>query len=440
MVRKLIQAPDLRKEKSQINKLPVDNKELVAALKLIIQQAQDTDEEKKKLIAELLALQKDIAKLTNAIKDINTAETTNTMSLSEQQKQLTDRLSQLTSTVEQDKSRVDMVQEKVNISVFETDLEPINKLLAQVKDDIKWLTGEIDRLNDMMEKRPQTTYMVNEGMTQAQKDKLDGIETGAEVNNISDVNAADLTDGGESALHSHAGGSGDMTKAVYDSNEDGVIEKEQLDTELETSVGAQGKVDIHAADTSTHGVTTVDGVTERDAAITTHAGEADPHTVYPLDSEVLKKDGSVALTADWLIGEQAIQLDSALSADGKWSGDTFPGTAGATLVFGDVVYLASSGKWLLAKGDAEATISPMVALVIVGGADTESIVLMTRGFIREDDWNWATIGAPVFISAATAGDMSLTELTTGQFQKVVGHVWSADEIAVNVSPDWVKVG
>lgn len=46
------------------------------------------------------------------------------------------------------------------------------------------------------------------------KAKLDGIEAGAEVNNISDVNATDLTDGGETALHSHAGaGSSDSINA-----------------------------------------------------------------------------------------------------------------------------------------------------------------------------------------------------------------------------------
>lgn len=43
------------------------------------------------------------------------------------------------------------------------------------------------------------------------KAKLDGIEAGAEVNNISDANATDLTDGGETTLHTHAGGSGDVT-------------------------------------------------------------------------------------------------------------------------------------------------------------------------------------------------------------------------------------
>lgn len=39
--------------------------------------------------------------------------------------------------------------------------------------------------------------------TAADKTKLDGIEALAEVNNISDVNATDLTDGGDTDLHSH---------------------------------------------------------------------------------------------------------------------------------------------------------------------------------------------------------------------------------------------
>jgi hypothetical protein len=39
--------------------------------------------------------------------------------------------------------------------------------------------------------------------TDAYKTKLDGIEAGAEVNNITDVNATDLTDGGSTTLHNH---------------------------------------------------------------------------------------------------------------------------------------------------------------------------------------------------------------------------------------------
>lgn len=39
--------------------------------------------------------------------------------------------------------------------------------------------------------------------TTTDESKLDGIEAGAEVNNISDINATDLTDGGETGLHIH---------------------------------------------------------------------------------------------------------------------------------------------------------------------------------------------------------------------------------------------
>jgi len=42
----------------------------------------------------------------------------------------------------------------------------------------------------------------NKAFTSTLKTKLDGIEAGAEVNNISDANATDLTDGGVTTLHS----------------------------------------------------------------------------------------------------------------------------------------------------------------------------------------------------------------------------------------------
>ncbi len=45
-------------------------------------------------------------------------------------------------------------------------------------------------------------------MTGADKSKLDGIEALAEANNISDADATDLTDGGTTTLHSHAGNGG----------------------------------------------------------------------------------------------------------------------------------------------------------------------------------------------------------------------------------------
>lgn len=45
---------------------------------------------------------------------------------------------------------------------------------------------------------------VNKNYTASEKMKLSGVESGAEVNNISDANVTDLTDGGDSTLHYHA--------------------------------------------------------------------------------------------------------------------------------------------------------------------------------------------------------------------------------------------
>ena len=51
-----------------------------------------------------------------------------------------------------------------------------------------------------------TSGSTNKVFTATEQTKLAGIEAGAETNNISDANATDLTDGGATTLHSHAGG------------------------------------------------------------------------------------------------------------------------------------------------------------------------------------------------------------------------------------------
>lgn len=51
---------------------------------------------------------------------------------------------------------------------------------------------------------PSATTLDAGVLSASDKTKLDGIEAGAEVNNISDVNATDLTDGLDSTLHFHA--------------------------------------------------------------------------------------------------------------------------------------------------------------------------------------------------------------------------------------------
>lgn len=128
-----------------------------------------------------------------------------------------------------------------------------------------------------------------------------------------------------------------------------------------------------------------------------------------------------------------ITLDAALSADEKFSGIVEDGTAGATVDFGDLLYHdVTAGEWLLAKADAAATSAGKLGInvTIAQKTDGQAITVLLWGKVRSDgDYNF-TVDAPVFISAATAGDMTSTAPsgTTNFVVRIVGYGNTADEL------------
>ena len=143
-------------------------------------------------------------------------------------------------------------------------------------------------------------------------------------------------------------------------------------------------------------------------------------------AEVLTDIFSVALPEN-----VSIQLDPALSADGKYSGITEDGTAGATLAFGDLCYLAvADSRWELAKADVAATSKGKLGIcVLAATGDGEATTMLMYGKVRADTaFPTFTIGAPVFISAATAGDVTSTAPTgtTDFVVRIVGEAMTGD--------------
>lgn len=139
--------------------------------------------------------------------------------------------------------------------------------------------------------------------------------------------------------------------------------------------------------------------------------------------------------------DTCIILDSAISADGKYSGIKGTFTAGENLVFGEIAYLkAADGKMWKTDADAEATTKPFIAMALGSISADASGSFLLIGFIREDDWDW-TVGAPLFIGATTAGGMTSTAPSTaGQFVRCVGQAISADQIWFKPDNCWVEVG
>lgn len=129
----------------------------------------------------------------------------------------------------------------------------------------------------------------------------------------------------------------------------------------------------------------------------------------------------------------SITLDTALSADGKYSGITEAGTAGAALAFGDIVYLAAAdSRWELAKADVAATSSGKIGICVLAAAsDGDATTILLHGKVRADTaFPALTIGAPAYISAATAGDITATAPsgTTDFVVRSIGYGNTADEL------------
>lgn len=137
----------------------------------------------------------------------------------------------------------------------------------------------------------------------------------------------------------------------------------------------------------------------------------------------------------------SLALDSALSADGKYTGITRAGTAGATLAFGDLVYLAAAdSRWELADADAASTSGDVILgmCVLAAAADADPTTILLFGNIRADTaFPALTIGAPAYVGT-TAGDIQTAQPSgTDDVIRRVGFALTADELLFNPSNDYV---
>ena len=131
----------------------------------------------------------------------------------------------------------------------------------------------------------------------------------------------------------------------------------------------------------------------------------------------------------------------ALTADGKFAGLTIEGTAGATLAFGDLVYLAAAdSRWELADADAASTSGDVILgfCVLAAASDGDATRILLFGTIRADAaFPALTIGAPVY-AGTTAGDIQTAQPSgTDDVIRRVGFALTADAIHVSIDPSYI---
>jgi hypothetical protein len=174
---------------------------------------------------------------------------------------------------------------------------------------------------------------------------------------------------------------------------------------------------------------------------TTPDGLADYLLTYDASASTVKKVLPTNLLK--LSENEPITLDAALSADGKYSGIVEAGTAGATLAFGDLVYLAAAdSRWELTDADAAATAGPVKIgiCVLAAASDGDATTILLYGKVRADAvFPTFTIGAPVYIDT-TAGDVTVTAPSgSADIVRIVGKGNTADELFFKPDETWIEL-
>ena len=135
-------------------------------------------------------------------------------------------------------------------------------------------------------------------------------------------------------------------------------------------------------------------------------------------------------------------IEKGLNEDGEYSGFVTEGIAGATLAFGDSVYLAvADGRWELTDADAEATAFGKLGICVMpASADGDDTLILLLGNVRADAvFPTLTVGSPVYVGL-TAGDIVTTAPTaTDDIVRIIGYGNTANELYFCPSKTYIKL-
>lgn len=134
---------------------------------------------------------------------------------------------------------------------------------------------------------------------------------------------------------------------------------------------------------------------------------------------VVTTNGTATLTAKQNL------VSGALGTDDTWEGTGITGlTAGATIAQWEAVYVGGSSTYLLADANGSGTY-PAIGLAVAAYSSTDAAVVITKGTVRNDAWNW-TVGGRIYLSTTAGGLTQTAPSTSGDKVQQVGWALTAD--------------
>ncbi len=137
----------------------------------------------------------------------------------------------------------------------------------------------------------------------------------------------------------------------------------------------------------------------------------------------------------------SVDLEDVLTADGNYTGLTMTGVAGATLAFGELVYLQTSDhRWEKASADngAAGHNLRLGICVLAAANDNSATKILLMGTVRADTaFPDLTLGAPAFMSTTAGAIQVAAPSGTTDVVRIVGHGgYTKEELIFAPSPDY----
>lgn len=278
----------------------------------------------------------------------------------------------------------------------------------------------------------------NKVYTASEKTKLAGIEAGAEVNNISDVNATDLTDGGDSTLHihsadraraNHTGTQPASTISDFNTAADARITAQKGTANGLATLGADSKIPTSQLPAIT--ITSTSVVASQAAQLALTAQEGDVAVRSDLNKSYVHNGGTAGTMADWQ--ELLTPTDTILSVNGQTGAvvlTTSNIAEGSNLYYTDARVAAAPS--VTNKQPLDATLTALAAyntngLLVQTAADTFTgrTITGTTNRLTVTNGNGVSGNPTLDISSSYVGQASINTLGT-----IVTGAWQGTPIAL----------
>lgn len=127
-----------------------------------------------------------------------------------------------------------------------------------------------------------------------------------------------------------------------------------------------------------------------------------------------------------------------LGSDHTYRGEIVTATAGETLVFGELCYFKSDGKFWKTDSDAVATTKGLLAIAVEGISADASGLFLIRGMIRDDSWSF-TAADELWVDT-TAGDLTATQPSgSGDVVRLAGYAKSSTHVWFDPSKSYIEI-